>query len=97
VVAALSIPSIKDEWKGTIIPAWESDRNQSFTAGLLDDDEEIPIEIDPPSLVNGRHVIRTKTTQESFDWRNFNLFTDSSRGMFNHESAIWRSSANPTQ
>ncbi|KAI9150340.1 hypothetical protein HJFPF1_10102 [Paramyrothecium foliicola] len=45
-------------------------------AGLSEDDDEILVEIDPPSFVNGRRVIRTKASQSSEDWANFNIWRD---------------------
>ena len=68
----------------SIVPALKSSRSR-VVRELASDEEEIRIEFDPaPGPSNGgRRIIRTRASDESADWRHFNIWREDPDGRLN--------------
>ena len=76
IVNALLVPQIREAWRVSIPPALKSSRANVIRA-LKTDEEEIRIEYDLPGVQNGgRRFIRTRASDESADWRHFNIWRE---------------------
>lgn len=79
VVNALLVPQVREAWQASIASALKSSRHKVIRE-LASDEEELRIEFDPPRSVNQRRVIRTRASDESADWRHFNIWREDTDG-----------------
>ena len=98
LVNALLVPQVHEAWRASIAPALRSSRHKVIRE-LETDEEEIRIEFDPPRSVNERRVIRTRASDESADWRHFNIWREDPDGKLAHISSCrtWCSYSTATQ
>ncbi|KAF2970764.1 hypothetical protein GQX73_g2803 [Xylaria multiplex] len=80
ITSGLVIPDIKEIWRRSIEPALRAQR-QGVVAELRNDEEEIRIEL--MEVGNGRRVLRTRASNNSIDWRHFNLWREGHSGYQN--------------